>query len=297
MGLVDDFSKELRRNTKNNFAAWHKIDLHNHTPRSFDYRYPGNDLLDKLTQRIFDSDLSVVMFTDHEQLPEKVFTDELQKRTNRLILRGVELNVFVDAFGKPESKVNKDVFYHLLVGFDPAAEYDPEYWLQQIYRGCGKETRQIGGRDVVGITAHPDQLLEVLRGSNAIIIPAHLHTVNNPLTSRSVDDIFSDPIFLKHTREAFTALEVRESATADFFDGKHMETNYLHMGCVRSSDSHEPDELGRRFSYVQLERLTYDELKAALELPFRTLVKEPEIPESYITGVRIRGRIVICSLP
>jgi hypothetical protein len=39
MGIIADFETELHRRAKPQFATWHAIDLHNHTPTSGDYQY------------------------------------------------------------------------------------------------------------------------------------------------------------------------------------------------------------------------------------------------------------------
>lgn len=289
MTRVTDFEAELRKRSAPRFATWHRIDLHNHTPSSFDYNYRGSDVEELVSQQIARHDLSIVMFTDHEQLPDHAFIERVSGRTRRLILRGVELNVFVDAFDKAEGKVEKDLFYHLLVGFDPDGQYPPDYWLSEIYRHCGVTERATGARTIKGITSAPERLAEVLSSANAIIIPAHLHSSKDLSRTRSIDDIYADPTFLQHARAVFTALEVTSPKTATFFDGQHAETGNLRKGCVRSSDSHEPAILGSRYSYAQMERVSYAELKAALELPIRLSVTQPDAPGSYIVGMHIVG--------
>ena len=39
MGLVSEFERELIRRSKSAYGKWFKIDLHNHGPQSFDYKY------------------------------------------------------------------------------------------------------------------------------------------------------------------------------------------------------------------------------------------------------------------
>src|ERR1700719_4359536 len=121
MGRVAEFEQKLRHNAKPGFATWHAIDLHNHTPSSDDYQYHAADVVDKLAEKINSTGLSVVMFTDHNQLPGAPLVKQLADKTGRLILRGAELNVFVDAWTKPQGKVDKNLFFHVLVGFDPSS--------------------------------------------------------------------------------------------------------------------------------------------------------------------------------
>lgn len=229
------------------------------------------------------------MFTDHERLPEQSFTEALAKKTGCTILRGVELNVFVDVFDKSIGKINNDLFYHLLIGFDPEGKHPPDYWLNEIYRRCNATDRDTASRRIRGISCSPEQLSDVLAESSALVIPAHLHTTKDLSKSRSIDDIYDDPTFLKYAKSSFTALEIVNSATACYFDGQHDETGYLQKACIRSSDSHEPDELGRRFSYAQMEECSFGELRAALELPFRVSIEPPTEPNSYIVGMHVSG--------
>src|SRR5437867_3598398 len=115
MGIVAEFETELFRRAPGHFARWHAIDLHNHSPSNSDYRGDKSRAVDLSAEQILKSGVSVVMFTDHEKLPDPDFCAELTKKTRKTILRGIELNVFVDAWGKPEGKVDKNLFFHLLI--------------------------------------------------------------------------------------------------------------------------------------------------------------------------------------
>ena len=109
------------------------------------------------------------------------------------------------------------------------------------------------------------------------------------LKSRSVDDIYGDTTFLDDASSAFTALEVVNPSTAAFFDGKHTETRNLLKACVRSSDSHQPEEIGRRSTWVQMENPCYPELAAALRLPFRTSLVDLQSPSAHVIGLHVQG--------
>jgi hypothetical protein len=162
MGRVAEFEAELNRRAKSRYGRWHAIDLHNHTPVSPDYQYHESDVVDRLAQRIRDTNLSVVMFTDHGRLPDADFVKRLSDSTGRLILRGAELNIFVDAWDKPEGKVDKALFFHLLVGFDPCSSASPDYWMTDIQRKCSAETRMSQGQELHGISASVTTLFSVL---------------------------------------------------------------------------------------------------------------------------------------
>jgi hypothetical protein len=257
---------------------------------SFDYKGDRASALEETAEHLRKSAVDIVMFTDHEKLPDREFTDALAKRSGKTILRGVELNIFVDAWAKPSGKVEKNLFFHLLAGFDPDSPQAPDYWLTHLHKVCANEMRDTGGTEIRGFTASVDAICEILNEAGAIIIPAHLHSTRDAFKSRSVDDIYADQEFLKLARERFTALEVADIATAKFFDGKHEETGKLQKTCIRSSDAHEFSSIGTRVTYVQMENPTFAELKAGLQMPFRVSLVEPPEPQSHIIGLNIRGQ-------
>jgi recombinational DNA repair ATPase RecF len=286
---ITDFRAQLRQNRKGkSFGRWHKIDLHNHSPLSFDYQDKGPDVASKLVQSIREKKLSVVMFTDHNCLPDLAFTTNIAHQSGALILRGVEMNVFVDAHGKPNDKIDQDAFYHFLIGFDPDNGQSPEYWLEHLKKRCDFTDKVMHDKTIQGLTARIDQIVECLAESNAILIPAHLHDKRGAFQARAIDEVYNDKSFLQFVH-GFTALEVISPATATYFDGKHPETNNLFKNCIQSSDSHSPDKLGWRSSWAKLEKLTFAELKAALELPGRIRLEEPKSGRAWIEAIHIEG--------
>lgn len=288
MDIVNKFRMNLFEARPRAFATWHKVDLHNHSPKSFDYAGNIATAVADTAQKINERGIAVVMFTDHGELPDEGFTDEVTKQTKALVLRGAELNVFADAFEKPTEKIGNQAFFHLLVGFDPQAAESADYWLTHIYRACGRETRKIGGQDIDGIASNLDKLIDCLKDSNAIVIPAHLHTKSDTFRSRSVDDIHTDEKFLSLLPK-FTALEVTDPRTAEYFDGKHSETKNAEKTCIQSSDAHEADRLGVRPTWVLMQEPTFSELKASLEIRARISLEAPSLPDCFVHGMHIEG--------
>ena len=288
MPAIQEFEASLHRLSQAEYGQWRTVDLHNHSPASHDFRGNKDTALDDAVTHLLAKPVDVVMFTDHNKLPDAAFVAELSKRSGRTILRGTELNVFVDAWCKPESKIEKQAFFHLLVGFDP--EQDTDYWFKHLVQQCEQEMRDVSGTKIQGVTAPIPEICNTLQEANAFIIPAHLHKKSDAFKSRSVDDIYTDPEFLKLAREHFTALEVTDLKTAEFFDGEHAETGMLRKTCIRSSDAHEVTGVGDRVTWVQMESPTFKELKAGLEIPSRVALVEPDSPASYVIGINVRGR-------
>lgn len=291
MTAITDFQKQVQNNSQRRFGTWHKVDLHNHTPISFDYAYSGDDVETKLIQAIHEKRLSVVMFTDHNKLPDLQFTQRIAKASGATIIRGVEMNIFVEAHGKPDGKVDQDAFYHFLIGFDPNAEQNPEYWLTELKSKCRYEEKIRDGKKIGGLTSRIDDVLDVLEKANAITVPAHLHDQKDPFKGRGIDVVYADKSFLKFARR-FTALEVTDEKTAQFFDGLHHETGNLFKNCIQSSDSHKPDDLGRRVTWVKMETPSFDELKAALEMRGRVSLIQPKDRNNWIEAIHIEGNFL-----
>ena len=288
MPVIQDFEASLHRFSQTRYGQWRTVDLHNHSPASHDFRGNKDTALDDAVAHLSAKPVDVVMFTDHHKLPDAAFVAELSKRSGRTILRGTELNVFVDAWSKPEPKIEKQAFFHLLVGFDP--EQDADYWFKHLGQQCGHKTRDASGTKIHGLTAPIPKICNALEEANALIIPAHLHKRSDAFKSRSVDDIYSDPEFLKLAKEHFTALEVTDLRTAEFFDGEHAETGMLRKTCIRSSDAHKVTGIGERVTWVQMESPTFSELKAGLEIPSRVSLVQPDVPASYVIGINVRGQ-------
>ena len=290
MPIVAAFEEQLSQRSPRAFAKWMAVDLHNHSPASPDFIGDRSTALPVAVDHLRDSPIDIVMFTDHQSLPDRNFTDAIAHRSGKTVLRGCELNVFVDAWSTPLNKIDKNIFFHLLVGFDPDATQSADYWFTHLNRECSHETRNISGTSVTGFTDPVEKICDILRDSGSIIIPAHLHTKRNPTKSRSVDDIYTDPEFLRLAERYFTALEVTDLRTAAYFDGDHHETNHLRKTCIRSSDAHEIASIGNRYTFVQMEEPTFSELRAGLQMPFRVSLHAPGIADSHIVGINIRGQ-------
>ncbi len=288
MPEIQEFQSSLRRFSPAQYGQWKTVDLHNHSPVSHDFCGNKDTALDDAVAHLSANQVDVVMFTDHHKLPDAAFVEQLSRQSGKTVLRGTELNIFVDAWSKPESRVQKEAFFHLLVGFDP--EKDPDYCFTDLKKRCGDEIRCLSGTNMPGLTAPVSQICNVLQEANALIIPAHLHTEKDAFKSRSVDDIYTDSEFLKLAKKHFTALEVKDPKTAKFFDGKHTETEYLHKTCIRSSDAHEITDIGNRVTWVQMEQPTFRELKAGLEIPSRVSLIRPDASTSHIIGLNVRGQ-------
>ncbi len=273
-------------------ANWLKADFHVHLPTSHDYEYKGDDDFELLGKELESAGLSFVILLKHEIFATKAELAKLQPFCPSVtLIPGVEINVLVDALFK---KIGKDYFFHCIVAIDPD---DPDEY-GHILRSA-KEKFQYRESDypagfqsnIVDVAAH-------FHDAGALFIPAHLHQNKGPDTSRSLDDLYDDEAFLGFfAKGVFDAVEVRETATATFFDGKHKTSDNLEIplcSCVRSSDAHHHDsiDMRKRATWIRAENKTFGELKAALALPHRVMLTNPEETHARVIGLHVVGAFI-----
>ena len=190
------------------------------------------------------------------------------------LIPGAEINVLVDALFK---KIGRDYYFHCIVAADP--DDSDEYG--HILRTARDSLQYRPGAYPTGFRSSIVDVASEFRKAGALFIPAHLHQGKAPETSRSVDDLYDDDAFLGFIRDgAFDAVEVRDTKTAIFFDGEHKTQPGIsipQISCVRSSDAHHHDDIGRgRSTWIRMEKNTFGELKAALALAHRVTLIRPE---------------------
>ena len=96
---------------------------------------------------------------------------------------------------------------------------------------------------------------------------------------------------------AFTALEVRQSATAAFFDGakKTNEGQIIPRSvCVASSDAHHHMHIAERnrCTWVRTENTSFTELAASLSFPHRVALNHPKVDHPRVLGLHIVGAFI-----
>ena len=69
--IVAEFEQELRRRSKSLYGRWHAVDLHNHSPADHDFQGDRNSALDEAADHLRQTQVDIVMFTDHEKLPDR----------------------------------------------------------------------------------------------------------------------------------------------------------------------------------------------------------------------------------
>ena len=289
---VDEFRRNLRAKGLGPGARWLKADFHVHLPTGHDYEYKEADAFERLGKSLTAAELSFAVVLKHETFATKAEIAELQAHCPSVtLIPGVEINVIVDALFK---KIGKDYFFHCIVAADPDDVDEYGY----VLRAARDKFHYREGAYPAGFRSSIVDIAAHFRDSGALFIPAHLHQGKSPETSRSVDDLYDDDAFLSFVAEGiFDAIEVREIATATFFDGLHETRDgrlIPRISSVRSSDAHHHEALAirQRATWVRAEHSRFGELKAALALPHRVTLHDPRATHARVVGMHIVGSFV-----
>ena len=273
-------------------AKWLKSDFHVHLPTSHDYEYGAADSFEQLGKALEDAKIDFAIVLKHESFATKAEIAQLQQHCRSVtLIPGVEINVIVDALFK---KIGKDYFFHCIVAVDPD---DPDEY-GYVLRAAREKLQYRDSAYPAGFRSSIVDVASYFRAAGAIFIPAHLHQGKTADISRSVDDLYDDDAFLGFIEDGmFDGLEVRELATAKFFDG-HTKTQdgrkIPRISCVRSSDAHHHSEVAirNRTTWVRAEQKTFGELKAALALPHRIALASPTTAHAHLVGVHVVGSFI-----
>ena len=289
---IEQFKRQLLKDSRGSGAKWLKVDCHVHMPGSDDYEYRGEDAMQKLGEALTTTNRDIAVILKHQEYPRSDELAALQRFAPKTtLLPGAEINVFVDMMG---AKVAKDHFFHAIVVADPNASAGYTFALEK----AKQELSYRHGDYPAGFTSSIADVGRFFRGHGCLFIPAHLHQSKPPQNSRSIDDIYEDEAFLRFIDEhTFSALEVRQLTTADFFDGEHYTATGVRIPqavCVASSDAHHHEHIltRNRATWIRAETPTFSELAAALSFPHRVALREPMPSHAQVVGLHVVGSFI-----
>lgn len=264
---------------------WYRMDLHLHTPASSDYHQPTASYLDLLRQAEARG-LDMIAFTDHNtvagyrQLQDEIEQLALLERLGRmqpdeadrlreyrrlldkiLILPGFE---FTATFG-----------FHILGIFSPDTSVRV---IEHVLLDLNVPDEQLDkGSVTIGASADVLTAYRTIREAGGLVIAAHVNSANG-VAMRNFP--FGGQTKIAYTQDAnLHALEVTDleqggrRGTQAFFNGSKPEYP-RRMHCIQGSDAHRvtrdsanPKNLGigDRVTEVQLDVLSFEELKALFE--------------------------------
>lgn len=244
-------------------AKFRKADLHVHTPASYDY---GDNLSpEELVEKFVDEGLELVVVADHNTADGYPDIREAAEKYKRQIeiLPGVEITT-------PQGGDNQ---IHLVAVFPPDRADEIPVLLGQLNINSSKPSSTQADSRIPTIC-------DRIRDHGGLAILAHIDKESGAHFETSSGNI-RDKIF---DIERVAAIEVVDENFGD---------NYPEFPAVRSSDAHEPDELGRGYTYLKMTEPSFDGLQTALSDPgSRIRFSKPDYDHAHIQGVRFRGEFL-----
>lgn len=235
-----------------NGAKWWKFDFHCHTPASNDYgkgidqeilksKTPREWLLDYMRQ-----DFDCVAVTDHNS---GAWIDILKHELTKMEQEQIEGYRPIIIYPGVEISVNGGI--HVLALFDPSkSSSDIMVTLRKAgYDGDLGDTDQCTSKSL-------NDVLSIITKDNGIAIPAH---VDEP------SGIFNElnGVTLKSILNHKSLLSI-ELCNLEFEKPTVYRELKLNLTEVVGSDSHRPEQIGRRFTWVKMEKPSIDALRLAL---------------------------------
>ena len=226
-------------------SRWWRVDLHAHSPESRDFRRENDDEKDwpGWVTAAFAAGLDAIAVTDHNTAGA---ISEIQSAAESLpdapfIFPGVELTASDGV--------------HLLVLLDPACrEEHVEDLLSRV--GIAVDER---GTELARSGLSVEKILEELGGDSLILGPH----ANGPKGILAVHEGQQRLAVLRDSRLAGVEIDPNHSVDESWLDGSKAEVG-RRISRVWSSDAHELEELGRRFTWVKMTRPDIEGLGLAL---------------------------------
>ncbi len=232
----------------------YRADLHIHTVLS-----PCGSLEmspESIIQSAKEKGLDIIGIADHNSTKQSKLIKEYGKQHDVFVLCGVEINtkeeVHCLAFFEEEEEL--DEFQNYIDQYLPFIKNKPELFGDQVWvdmKGniLGEEERLL----IVGLDQSIDEVAEKVYELNGIFIPAH---VDRPRYSISSQLGFISKDLL------VSALEISRVANLkEVFDKYSWVKNYP---IITNSDAHVPEDIGAGYSTLLLKKLSFKEIKKAL---------------------------------
>jgi hypothetical protein len=233
-------------------AKWWKFDFHTHTPISTDYgKGPNHSILQERKPREWLLDcmlkgIDCVAVTDHNSGD---WIDTLKAELNSMREEGVEGFRELVIFPGVEITVHGGI--HLLAIFDPS---ETSRHISNLLSRCGYSGSYGDSDDCT--TKSFNEVVDIIHEMKGIAIPAHVDDVKGLFKEEE-----GVPLKKCLTANGLLAIEIKDSA---FVKPQLYSDLKLSFAEVVGSDSHHPESLGSRFTWVKMEVPNLEALRLAL---------------------------------
>jgi predicted ATPase len=225
-------------------SVYRKIDLHVHTPRSYDYadkNVSGKDIVDTALK----AGLDAIAITDHDHYE---FIDTVKQAavgTDLVVFPGVEIST-------------RDG--HLIAILDPISNQEEVRTLLSLC-GIGTTKSNPFGTQKTLSSMPIEEVAKVVKNQGGIAVLAHIDGPKGAMTEVGVGKTRE----LIHGHKAILALELLDEAVKkEWGEGKIYPTI---RACIQGSDAHSLSQIGQRHTWVKVSSLDIKGLRQAFKDP------------------------------
>ena len=250
-----------------NGTKWHKVDLHIHTPESREYK-DKKVSYEAIMETAKSARLDMIAITDHNTGAGIDQAKQAAKTTDLVLLPGVEIEV---------------EGIHVLGIFSESSTADD---IKYVLHNLKIKDKDMGKKETISDVelSIPQVLREITRAGG---IPIIAHTDSSKGLTKEIKGMWRTKL-IQH--ETLKVLEITKNETKKFFDGT--DPYYQRkLACIKNSDAHSLEEIGRRATWIKMGECNFRGLKQIIHEPdLRISLAEPR-PEPYprIIGMDVSG--------
>jgi PHP family Zn ribbon phosphoesterase len=249
--------------------SYRKLDLHIHTPASYDYQN-NKVTADEIVAKSIKMGLDAIAITDHNS---GSFIEKIKQSAHKkiIVFPGVEIS----------SAGGKDGSIHIIALLDPSkGEHEITMLLGALQIQPASKPQDLYSKK------SPSEVIDIITQHGGIAICAHANSSNgilNDWRGNPRTDVIQNPHLLAVEATDFEDVpkEGEKKRVCDFLDGT--DPNYKRkLAVYRSSDSHDIESIGSRYSLFKLEEVSIDGLRQCFYDPdVRIRQQFEEIYENY----------------
>lgn len=268
-------------------SRWWKVDFHTHTPRSDDYG-GDNASLKNITaedwlRKAMESGLDCVVVTDHNT---GGWIDDLKAKNRELRDRDTKPDWYRDLTLFPGVEItvaNSSSRVHLLAVFDPACDSQK---ITAVLGKCGIDEGFGNDKTTSTMKGFVDTVRKIAE-AKGIAIPAH---VDGP--KGLLEGVTALTPELEKSLKAVSAAELCDLHKYDNAEPT-LKKAVERLAKVAGSDAHQPDHIGRYFSWLKMSRPSIEGLRLALmdhELCVKNQAENPNhLPDLFLSKLTIKA--------
>ena len=233
---------------------WYKADLHIHTVLSAcaELSMGPKDIVRKSIEQ----GLDIIAITDHNSAENAAAVIKAAESTDLLVIPGMEVYSRDEAHLICLFETVGDVlaFQHVIYTALAEGEYDPSMFGEQII--CDHDETILGESPrllSLPVNLNLDQIADYIVEFNGIMIPAHVDR-----RSHSILRVLS---FMPNN------LPIHAMEIAHSYEKACLSFSILKSGkysVIRSSDAHDIDQIGSKYTFFKLEEKSFNEIGRAL---------------------------------